>query len=55
MADDECVGGLQVTYFKQRRVMEFQKRATLEKLAKEGAESLPEGMGLSGGQGAKSS
>ena len=41
----------QVTYFKQRRVMEHNKKMTLEKLAKEGAKSMPEGMGPPGVQG----
>ncbi|MCJ1289212.1 hypothetical protein MMC34_000744 [Xylographa carneopallida] len=34
-----------VTYFKQRRVMEFKRKQTLEKLAAEGARPMPEGMG----------
>ncbi|KAG8529404.1 uncharacterized protein KY384_006041 [Bacidia gigantensis] len=35
----ECVASW-VTYFKQRRVMEHNKKTTLEKLAKEGAEKI---------------
>ena len=38
-----------VTYFKQRRVMEFQKKATLEKLTREGAREVP----MAGGVGAE--
>lgn len=32
--------GLQVTYFKQRRVMEHNKKTTLERLKNEGAEKI---------------
>ena len=42
---------LQVTYFKQRRVMEYNKKQTLDKLAKEGARPMPEGAGPPGVQG----
>ena len=35
----------QVTYFKQRRVMEFNKAQTLEKLVKEGAKPVELGAG----------
>ncbi|MCJ1240509.1 hypothetical protein MMC14_008512 [Varicellaria rhodocarpa] len=34
-----------VTYFQQRRVMEYNKKKTLEKLKAEGAKPMPEGMG----------
>jgi len=34
-----------VTYFKQRRVMEYNKKQTLERLKSEGARPMPEGMG----------
>ncbi|KAH6677102.1 cytochrome oxidase c subunit VIb-domain-containing protein [Halenospora varia] len=34
-----------VTYFKKRRVMEYQKNQTLEKLRKEGAQEMPGGIG----------
>ncbi|KAL2053782.1 hypothetical protein ABVK25_006087 [Lepraria finkii] len=40
----ECAASW-VTYFKQRRVMEYNKKQTLDKLAKEGARPMPEGMG----------
>ncbi|MCJ1310006.1 hypothetical protein MMC25_003667 [Agyrium rufum] len=33
-----------VTYFKQRRVMEYNKKKTLEKLQSEGARPMPEGL-----------
>ena len=41
--DEWLIGrwGLQVTYFKQRRVMEHKKMQTLEQLAREGATELP--------------
>ena len=42
---------LQVTYFKQRRVMEYSKAQTLARLKKEGAQPMPEGMGPPGVQG----
>jgi len=42
---------MQVTYFKQRRVMEYNKKQTLEKLAKENARPLPEGVGPPGVKG----
>ncbi|KAF6218563.1 hypothetical protein HO133_005913 [Letharia lupina] len=45
--DRECAASW-VTYFKQRRVMEHNKKQTLEKLAKEGARPMPEGMALPG-------
>ena len=51
MLADRLFGGLQVTYFKQRRVMEHSKRQTLEKLAQEGARPMPEGMALPGDRG----
>ena len=38
-------GFAQVTYFQQRRVMEYNKKKTLEKLKAEGAKPMPEGMG----------
>lgn len=44
-ADTAFGRGGQVTYFKQRRVMEYNKKQTLEKLKAEGARSMPEGMG----------
>jgi len=36
---------MQVQYFKKRRVMEYQKAKTLQKLAAEGAQELPPGVG----------
>ena len=51
VADTIVWGCAQVTYFKQRRVMEFKKKQTMEQLAKEGASAVPEGMPLPGGQG----
>lgn len=33
-----------MTYFKQRRVMEHNKKKMLEKLHEEGAKPMPEGM-----------
>ena len=39
-----------MTYFKQRRVMEFHKKNTLEKLV-EGGKPVPEGTLPSGAQG----
>ena len=44
----------QVTYFKQRRVMEYKKKQTMDQLAKEGARAAPEGMPLPGGGQGKS-
>lgn len=41
----------QVTYFKQRRVMEHKKKETLEGLARENAKPMPEGMALPGSRG----
>lgn len=41
----------QVTYFKQRRVMEFNKQKTLEKLKNEGAKPMPEDIAPPGIQG----
>ena len=38
-----------VTYFKQRRVMEDKKERAMEKLREEGAERIPEGVPLPGG------
>ncbi|CAL3968410.1 hypothetical protein PZA11_004005 [Diplocarpon coronariae] len=35
-----------VTYFKKRRVMEYQRNKTLEKLKAEGAQQMPEDIGL---------
>ena len=32
---------LQVTYFKQKRVMEYKKAQTMEQLAQEGATGIP--------------
>ncbi|KAL2045679.1 hypothetical protein N7G274_002109 [Stereocaulon virgatum] len=46
----ECAASW-VTYFKQRRVMEWNKKQTLEKLAKENARPMPEGVGLPGVKG----
>ena len=34
-------GDVQVTYFKQRRVMEHKKNLTMERLAQEGAVGIP--------------
>jgi cytochrome c oxidase assembly factor 6 len=42
-ADFVCV--VQVTYFKKRRVMEYQKEKTLQRLAAENAQELPPGVG----------
>lgn len=33
-----------MTYFKQRRVMEYNKKQTLERLKAEGAKGVPEGI-----------
>ncbi|KAI4120687.1 MAG: hypothetical protein LQ338_006839 [Usnochroma carphineum] len=55
-AEQEC-GGLEkgmgrecaaswVKYFKQRRVMEWKKQKTYERLAVEGAEGMPEGLAI---------
>lgn len=41
----------QVTYFKQRRVMEFNKQKLLEKLKNEGVKGVPEDIGPPGIQG----
>jgi len=38
----------QVTYFKKRRVMEYQKNQTLEKLRAEGAQEMPGQIGPGG-------
>ncbi|MCJ1254137.1 hypothetical protein MMC24_001951 [Lignoscripta atroalba] len=46
----ECVSSW-VTYFKQRRVMEHNKKQTLERLKAEGARPMPEGMGPPQGPG----
>ncbi len=40
-----------MTHFKQRRVMEHQKKQTLEKLAREGARPMPEGVAMPGDKG----
>ncbi|KAI4181328.1 MAG: hypothetical protein LQ346_006811, partial [Caloplaca aetnensis] len=45
----------QVKYFKQRRVMEWKKQKTYEKLAAEGAEGMPEGMAIPSGLPTQSS
>lgn len=47
---DSGGGGIQVTYFKQRRVMEASKKETLERLEREGARPVGEGVeGRTGG------
>ena len=40
-----------MTYFKQRRVMEYKKKQTLERLKGEGAQQMPEGVAPPGLQG----
>lgn len=40
------LGYVQVTYFKQRRVMEHNKKTTLEQLSKEGAERIGDDLPL---------
>lgn len=45
----------QVKYFKQRRVMEWKKQKTYERLAAEGAEGMPEGMAIPSGLPTQSS
>ncbi|KAL6721313.1 hypothetical protein ACLMJK_000416 [Lecanora helva] len=52
--EKECVGSW-VTYFKQRRVMEHNKQQTLERLAREDARPLPEGVGSPGLKGERPS
>lgn len=44
-------GYQQVTYFKQRRVMEFNKQKTLEKLRNEGVKGVPKDIAPQGIQG----
>ncbi|KAL8931434.1 MAG: hypothetical protein Q9211_006965 [Gyalolechia sp. 1 TL-2023] len=44
-----------VQYFKQRRVMEWKKQKTYEKLAAEGAEGMPETMAIPSGAPTQSS
>lgn len=39
-------GPSQVTYFKKRRVVEYNKEETLKRLTAEGAQPLPEGVNL---------
>lgn len=46
-----CWGSLQVKHFKLRRVMEHNRKQTLEKLAREGARPMPEGRALLGDRG----
>lgn len=43
-----------MTYFKQRRVMEFHKKNTLERLVREGVKEVPGGTVLEGGVQGKS-
>jgi len=43
-------GYLQVTYFKKRRVMEYQRNQTLERLKAEGAQEMPGQLGPGGQQ-----
>ncbi|KAL9021579.1 MAG: hypothetical protein Q9185_001227 [Variospora sp. 1 TL-2023] len=50
----ECAASW-VTYFKQRRVMEWKKQKTYEKLAAEGAEGMPEGIAIPSGMPTQSS
>ncbi|KAI4171856.1 MAG: hypothetical protein LQ343_003933 [Gyalolechia ehrenbergii] len=50
----ECAASW-VKYFKQRRVMEWKKKKTYEKLAAEGAQGMPEGMAIPSGAPTQSS
>ncbi|KAL8917062.1 MAG: hypothetical protein Q9208_008178 [Pyrenodesmia sp. 3 TL-2023] len=50
----ECAASW-VRYFKQRRVMEWKKQKTYERLAAEGAEGMPEGMAIPSGVPTQSS
>ncbi|KAI4180253.1 MAG: hypothetical protein L6R41_007351 [Letrouitia leprolyta] len=50
----ECAASW-VKYFKQRRVMEWKKQKTYEKLAAEGAEGMPENMARPSGAPTQSS
>lgn len=51
LANMRMTGYQQVTYFKQRRVMEFNKQKTLEKLRNEGVKGVPKDIAPPGIQG----